>query len=126
MTKSIIKYLAILSGLMVLSFVLHLVVLGAADFYLISKQILGCYLFNYIIAIATYLGLILFKDKLSSSLGFVFMGGSMVKFGLFFLLFYPSFNQDGDISRIEFASFFIPYAISLIVEVVFLVKTLNN
>jgi hypothetical protein len=45
--------------------------------------------------------------------GVVFMGGSMLKFGLFFLLSYPNFKADGLVGRDELSLFFVPYLISL-------------
>ena len=54
------------------------------------------------------------------------MAGSGLKFLLFFLLFYPSYKADGNMSTLEFISFFIPYAICLILEVSYLSKELNN
>ncbi len=126
MIKSVLKFLLILTALMVVSFALHVFILHLNSLPVFGNNIIGCYVFNHLIAAVTFFGLLFFKEQLSSSLGFIFMGGSMVKFGLFFLIFYPSFNQDGEISKIEFAAFFIPYAISLIVEVIFLSKTLNK
>lgn len=126
MIKSVTKYLLILTALLLVSFVLHVLVLHFKQLPLFDNSIIGCYAFNYIIAALTYFFLVLFQDKLASSLGFVFMGGSLLKFALFFLLFYPSFNHDQEVSKIEFAAFFIPYSISLITEVIFLSKILNK
>ena len=126
MNKTITTFIGLLTILMLLVLGLHIMFLHLKSLPLFDNYIVPCYLFNYLLASLTFVGLVVFKDKLSSSLGFVFMGASMLKFGLFFLFFYPSFNADGDVSRQEFASFFIPYAISLIVEVYYLVRTLNK
>ena len=61
-----------------------------------------------------------------SNLGFIFMTGSLIKFGIFFIVFYPGYKTDGDIQTLEFTSFFTPYAICLIIETYFLVKLLNQ
>ena len=58
--------------------------------------------------------------------GFVFLLGSGVKFLVYFLIFYPLFKQDGQLSRVEFFLFFIPYLISLVTETVALVKLLRS
>ena len=124
--NSLIKFSLILTLLMALAFSGHLFVLNTKELPLFDNAIVRCYLFNYLLTILTYSTLVIFKDKLSRSLGFVFMGGSMLKFGLFFLFFHPLFKSDGEMSRLEFASFFIPYAISLFLEVFFLVRTLTD
>ena len=42
------------------------------------------------------------------------------------MLFYPTYNADGDADKIEFLAFFVPYALSLILETYTLVKILNK
>ena len=59
-------------------------------------------------------------------IGFVFLMGSGLKFLLFFLLLYPAFNADGELSSMEFASFFIPYTLTTVVENVVLVRQLSR
>ena len=54
------------------------------------------------------------------------MAGSFVKFIIFFLVFYPIFQQDEMMQTSEFAAFFVPYAVCLAIEVVVLSKQLNN
>ena len=61
-----------------------------------------------------------------SQAGFIFMAGSGLKFLFFFLLFYPEYNSDGEMQTIEFVTFFVPYAVCLILEVIYLSKQLNN
>ena len=45
--------------------------------------------------------------------GFVFMGGSILKFGVFFFFIYPDFKADGLVGSDELTLFFVPYLISL-------------
>ncbi len=116
----------LLLGVVSVVFALHLLVLNLLGFPLLDNQIIACYLFNLIVAKVIVILLSLLQHKVAESLGYIFMLGSLVKFGLFFIIFYPNFKADGDVSRIEFFSFFVPYAICLIVEVVFLSKTLNK
>ena len=54
------------------------------------------------------------------------MGGSFLKFAVFFVVFYPSYKADGDIQKVEFAAFFVPYVLALIVETYFASKMLNQ
>ena len=45
---------------------------------------------------------------------------------VFFIVFNPVYSLDEDVQRIEFATFFIPYTVNLIVETTFLVRVLNR
>ncbi|MGB5499834.1 MAG: DUF6168 family protein [Maribacter sp.] len=81
---------------------------------------------NSILAATIFVVLYIFRGKLKNQIGFLFMGGSFLKFIFFFLLFYPAYKADGEMSRLEFAAFFIPYGISLIIETVFTAKMLKK
>jgi len=73
-----------------------------------------------------YLTLFLLKNKLKNQIGFLFIAGSLIKFIVFFILFYPSYKQDGIMERVEFFAFFVPYLLALIVETVFIFKMLKE
>lgn len=126
MIKSSVKFLGLLSLSMLLVFGMHLFVLNVLGFPLFENKIIAAYIFNFILAVVIVLILTFLQNKVAGSLGFIFMVGSLFKFLLYFMFFNSSFKEDGDISRLEFASFFIPYSTALIIEVVFLSKTLNK
>jgi hypothetical protein len=92
------------------------------DFY----QLLYSYSINVLLAIGVIVLLYILRRKLKDQLGFVFMLGSMLKFVFFFLLFYPDYTSDGNLSRYEFFTFFIPYVICLITESIILSRFLNR
>jgi hypothetical protein len=54
------------------------------------------------------------------------MAGSMFKFLIFFLAIQPVYKADGEVTGLEFAYFFIPYAISLVYETLFISQILNE
>jgi F0F1-type ATP synthase assembly protein I len=85
-----------------------------------------CYVFNTVLAVLIYAVILRLKDRHSEKIGFVFLLGSGLKFLLFFLLLYPAFNADGELSSMEFASFFIPYTLTTVVENVVLVRQLSR
>ena len=105
---------------------IHLLMLSVLEFPLFENRILTAYLVNFILAFAIYAGMNKLKDTQPNNLGFIFMMGSMIKFGVFFILFYPTYKSDGDMSSLEFSSFFIPYATSLVLETITLSKLLNS
>lgn len=66
------------------------------------------------------------KEKYKTSLGYFFLYASFAKFILFFVAFYPGYYSDGLVSKTEFASFFVPYALCLVVETTTLIIRLNR
>lgn len=112
--------------LMGVAFAIHLFILSKLNLPLFGNQIILCYVVNLVLAFVIFCVLFLLRYKLSSQIGFLFMGGSLLKFLVFFLLFYPSYLADGDMSRTEFAAFFIPYVLSLVWETVWVARILRN
>lgn len=117
-----------LTLLLVLSLVFscHLFVLHYFDFALFDNRIIAAYAVNYVLAVGIYLTLFALKNKMSEQLGFLYMGGSFVKFLIFFLFFYPYYKLDGGLDSFEFAAFFIPYLISLIFETLGVIEFLKK
>lgn len=109
-----------------LAFCLHITVLKLLQQPLFANKIIAAYLINLVLVIIIFGSLYLLKDKQKNQLGFLFIGGSALKFAVFFIVFYPGYKADGHISKLEFAAFFVPYALGLIVETISLVKWLNK
>lgn len=84
------------------------------------------YLFNLLAAEIILAVMLKIAAKQKDHLGFIFMGGSLLKFLFFFLFFYPDYKADGDISTVEFAAFFVPYIIALSFKSFLLLKSLNQ
>lgn len=122
----IFKFLVLLVSSLVLAFIIHTMLLVNGDYAKYDHKIVLAYLTNGILAAIIFISLYIFRIKLKSSLGFLFMAGSFLKFVFFFALFYPTYKMDGDMSKLEFAAFFIPYAISLVTETVFAAKMLQK
>ncbi len=89
-------------------------------------SLLYSYCINVLLANGVIILIFLLKKKLKDQLGFVFMLGSMFKFVFFFILFYPDYTSDGNLSRYEFFTFFIPYIICLITDSIILSRFLNR
>ena len=117
-----IKLLSILSVV----FILHILVLYFLGLPLFNDMIIQAYVINLVLATGIFGFLYKMKEKYGNQLGFLFLGGSFLKFIVFFIVFYPHYTSDGDVSSLEFAAFFIPYVLCLIVETVSLVKWLNK
>lgn len=90
------------------------------------KLLLLSYVLNFLLAFLIVAVLSIYINKLKSYIGFLFMLGSLLKFAVFFMWFYPIFKMDGDINSFEFSVFFVPYIISLLFETLELGKLLNK
>lgn len=107
-------------------FAMHIAVLNQLDRPLFDDRIVAAYLINYFLAVLIYLMLFLLRNKMTDQLGFLYMGGSIVKFIFFFIFFYPFYKIDGKLDSFEFAAFFTPYVISLIFETLGSIKILKK
>lgn len=92
------------------------------SFSLFDTLLLESYLFNGAFALLSYSLLRIVNRKNPGLIGFAFMGAGALKFAYFFFSFYPFYYADGSISRMEFASFFVPYALCLTTELIYFVK----
>lgn len=126
MTKQIwffaIKLLIALS----ISFVFHSTILYYLGISVFENLLISSYITNYFLALLIFFILVKLKKKYLDLLGFVFMGGSFVKFGVYFIFFNPIFKQNGTVSSQEATAFLVPYLLCLIVETFYLIKLLNN
>jgi len=90
-----------------------------------SNLVIQAYLVNYLMALIIYSIIFKLRLKFGHITGFMFMIGSFLKFIIFFLVFYPAYKFDGNITKFEFAAFFTPYLVCLIFETLSLAKILN-
>ncbi|WP_108425164.1 hypothetical protein [Flagellimonas amoyensis] len=104
----------------------HTTVLGNLGHEPFGNQLVASYVMNTIMASLIFFAIYIFRDKYRDLLGFFFLGGSLLKFVVFFIFLYPGYKQDGALERMEFLTFFIPYLFSLFLETYFLVKLLNT
>ena len=112
MTKPLFKLGGGLIIALSLAFVIHITLMPDALWGQIQIMWL-CYGFNFGLAVLIFWAVLATHKKNAMLMGVVFMGGSMLKFGLFFLLIYPDFKSDGLVGRDELSLFFVPYLISL-------------
>ncbi|NAY91611.1 hypothetical protein GTQ34_06755 [Muricauda sp. JGD-17] len=120
------KFLLLLDASLLIAFAVHTFILYAQGNPAFENLIVQSYVVNGFLAALIFVLLYRFRLKLRNQIGFLFMAGSLLKFVFFFLLFYPTYKKDGDISTLEFAAFFVPYALSLFWETYFVSKMLKN
>lgn len=124
--QSLSRFTLFLGGTLVVFLGIHYVTLNlmASDFE--TSDIGLTYMINFILGIGITYGLYKLRIKYAHSLGFIFMGGSMFKFVIFFLAIQPLYTVDGVVSGLEFGFFFIPYGVSLAFETMFISQILNE
>ncbi len=120
------QFISLLAISLLLSFGLHILVLSNMGLPPLDNLIVRSYVVNGLLAAIIFMLLYKFRQKLKNQIGFLFMGGSLLKFLFFFLLFYPTYKSDGDMSGLEFGAFFIPYAVALFLETIYTSKMLKN
>ncbi|MEI6865240.1 DUF6168 family protein [Flavicella sp.] len=125
MSKKIALFSVRLIVLMSVIFYIHTNLLSYNGYLAYDNMIIEGYYVNVILAIIIVSFLTFLKKKYNDQLGFLFMAGSMLKFAVFFVFFLPHFRADGEISRLEFLSFFVPYVFCLLLETLGVVRVLN-
>lgn len=118
-------FITILISLAV-AFGVHLLVLDDMQKPLFNNKIVLSYVINFVLVTVIFTIIYLLRNQFKTQLGIFFIVGSAIKFLFFFMLFYPSFNADENINLTEFASFFVPYSICLLVETFFIAKVLKK
>ncbi|NER09883.1 hypothetical protein SAMN06265375_101596 [Muriicola jejuensis] len=120
----VIAFLTLLISVLLLSFWLHLLWQDYANIERGSDMLFTSYYVNFLLAAGIFLLLYGLREKYKNQIGFLYMGGSLIKFLVFFIVFYPEYRTDGIVTRSEFGAFFIPYLICLIFETAYASKIL--
>ena len=124
--KVSLSFIIKLTSILISVFIIHLFILYTLGKPLWDNYIVKAYLVNAILASTIFLFIYNFKDFIKYQIGFIFIGGSLLKFLFFFIIFYPSYTEDSSISKAEFASFFIHYLVCLVIETLSIIKILKT
>ncbi|MFT4832215.1 MAG: hypothetical protein ACI815_001867 [Psychroserpens sp.] len=116
----------VLGASSVLVFCLHLLFLEFFGYPLFDHMIILAYVVNTFLALVIFSALYIFRFKWRNQIGFLFLGGSMLKFLLFFIVFNPVYKSDGNMESLEFTAFFTPYLLCLLLETIFTARMLNK
>jgi len=124
--KPILQFSVLLLIVLTMACGIHLAILSYFNYPLFENMIIASYIVNYLLAFIIFIALYLLRKKYLDLLGFIFMGGSFLKFGVFFIFFFPVFKQNGEINTLESVSFLLPYITCLILETIYVSRLLNN
>jgi hypothetical protein len=81
------------------------------------------YKFNIGITLLFTTSIILASEQLKEQLGFIFLLSGFVKLGIFLYLIKTSQH---DIDKSVFLHFFIPYVVCVVLEIIYIIKLLNQ
>ncbi len=104
----------------------HEYILNLYGFSQYDLRLIQTYFLNGLFVYLLFIIVHFFLEKAKAYIGFIFISFSIIKFLLFFLLIYPIYKADDHILKIEALAFFTPYSLSLVFEISFLGKLLNN
>ena len=124
--KAVLTFTLQLTLILGVAFIAHSFIQYLLGIYPFENHIIITYIFNYILTALFFGVLLFFKNKQSSQLGFIFLGSSILKFLLFFIILSPLVRTEHGIKSPEFISFFVPYAVSSTFEVLCMVRLLNK
>lgn len=124
--KTILNFVTTLAVVLSGVFVVHVGVLLYLNLIWSNHLLLESYLSNYSVTALIFLLLFTFRKKYRDQLGFLFMGGSFLKFAMFFVFFAPTYRTDGEIQTTEFLAFFVPYIVCLVVETLRIIRLVND
>ncbi len=104
----------------------YLVHIWVVDFFSLTANITIVnlsYFFNSIYTLLLITLILILSKKFKDQIGFIFLAGSFLKLGVFVAV-----TKLGDIEmdRSVFLDFFIPYVISLVLEVYYISRILNS
>lgn len=115
-------------------FVVTSIILLSISFYIHSGYVafedhsimIQSYIANFILGIIVFVVIELFKKTHTNIIGFIFLGGSLFKFLVYFLYILPILTSTGELTKFKFLVFYVPYFICLMLELLFLVRLMNR
>lgn len=85
----------------------------------------GAYAISFVVSLMFLFVLVCKKDKIHDKISYFFVASSFLKFVLFRVFYIESFLEN-TFGLFEFTSFFIPYAITLFMEIYAVIQVLHE
>ncbi len=104
----------------------HWFCLDVADYDLNQLMLWQAYLANAGLAIVSFFLLVFMSKTAGGTLVYIFFAYSFAKVAVFLLGFRPVYLADDQVTKIEFLSFFVPYFVALVAEIVALSRILKE
>lgn len=124
MKNKLIRFISILSAVMVPVFILQYVFSTAYPGLYLNSSLIESHLLNYILTVMSFAVLCIFVKKKNTHLGFAFMGFSVLKMFVTLGFLFPMF-QDETLKSVDYVlQFFSIYFFYLILELWFVFRLL--
>jgi hypothetical protein len=124
--KSLIDFFIVLLICLLAVFFAHLAIKKTMGELLFSNRIIESYLLNFCLGYTSFIVLIFSIKKYMSSLGYILIYISFLKFLIFYFLFKPYYNINQSVEIGEFLTVIVPYSITLTAEIFHLSKVLKT
>ena len=126
-TKShFIRFFLLLLILLLITFLIHIFSISYKSENDVFNKIVISYIVNFSLGYLSYVVLIFSFKKQLSSLGFIFMYASFVKFLVLYLIFKTYYNHNQILGLESFLTVFIPYSVTLTFEVYHVTRQLKK
>ncbi|MCV6630460.1 MAG: hypothetical protein OIF50_11460 [Flavobacteriaceae bacterium] len=124
--KAIRNFVVLLALVLGIAMLLHIGVLVLDQQNWMEHLFLESYIANYLVTVLIFVLLYIWRIKYHNQIGFLFLGGTLLKFAVFFVFFAPTYRADDKIQTLEFLAFFVPYALCLLVETWRIIRLVND
>jgi len=124
--KSLLQFCITFFVVLFLVFLAHTQLIKYHEFEPYGHAIIPAYWVNYALAVVIFSFIFVYRKRYTHLLGFIFMGGSLLKFAVFFIFFNPIYKEDGIVETVESTSFLVPYLVCLFLETFTLIRVLNK
>lgn len=122
MFKNLSSTIVLILGINLFIYTLHHFLFPVTEDTVLGLQ--KTYLVNAITTVLVFVMVFFAKDVLEDYVGFVFLGLSLLKMIFFFAILNPT-GTDDKVSNTDAITFFVPYFVNLILEILLIVKLLN-
>ncbi len=123
MSKNLLRFFVIFLVFLTVSYFAHTWLIRFFSFNSDPFILKTSYIFNSVYAIGLIITIFILRKKFKDQIGFIFLAGSFIKLGVFVAITKLSSIE---VDKSVFLDFFIPYAISLVLEVYYVSKILNS
>lgn len=124
--RSLVNFFLVLLICLLTVFFAHLAIKKTIGELLFSNRIIESYLLNFCLGYVSFVVLIFSMRKFVSSLGYILIYISFLKFLIFYFLFKPYYNINQSVELDEFLTVMVPYGVTLAAEIYFLSKALKT
>jgi len=124
--RSLVNFFLVLLICLLTVFFAHLAIKKTIGELLFSNRIIESYLLNFCLGYVSFVVLIFSMRKFVSSLGYILIYISFLKFLIFYFLFKPYYNINQSVEIDEFLTVMVPYGVTLAAEIYSLSKALKT